>query len=288
MDPSVSLGVLLGTLSCAAYAAAAVSQWRLAVLVPEPLVGRGPLTALLTRPLWWASILLNGGRAVFQVAALAFAPLTVVQPLGVLALVFAIPWAVRLGGRRLTRRQARGAVLVTVSVAVLLALSVTDGRSEPLTPAEGLAVALGTSALLVVGAWAAGRFPATWRSHLLAALAGIAFGVSSALAKTTVTVLGADGAAAFAHPAAAGTAVVAVLGVFLAQAAYQGVELGSPLGVTTIANPVAASVVAIAFMGESFLGGPVGLVPAALAAAGCAYGISLLAARLPAPVPQDA
>ncbi|CAL9517181.1 hypothetical protein SUDANB121_03780 [Nocardiopsis dassonvillei] len=288
MDPYIWLGVLLGTLSCASYAAAAVSQWRLAVLVPEPLVGGGPLSALLASPMWWTSILLNGGRAAFQVAALAFAPLTVVQPLGVLTLVFAIPWAVRLGGRRLTRRQVRGAVLVVASVAVLLVLSVTDGRSTPLSTADGWTVALGTLALLAAGAWGAGRCPATWRSHLLAALAGIAFGVSSALAKTTVTVLGTDGAAAFTHPAAAGTAVVALLGVFLAQAAYQGVELGSPLGVTTVANPVAASSVAIAFMGESFLGGPVGLIPAALAAAGAAYGISLLTARLPAPAPRAA
>lgn len=288
MDPYVWLGALLSTLSCVAYAAAAVSQWRLAVLVPEPLTGRGPLAVLLARPLWWASVLLNGGRAGFQVAALAFAPLTVVQPLGVLTLVFAIPWATRLGGQRLTRRQSRGAILVVVSVAVLLALAVTDGRSEPLTVADGFAVTLGTLALLIVGARVAARCPASWRSHLLAAAAGVAFGVSSALAKTTVTVLGTDGAAALAHPAAAGTAVIAVLGVFLAQAAYQGMELGSPLGVTTVVNPIAASIVAIAFMGESFLGGPIGLVPAALAAVGCAYGISLLTARLPAPAPHPA
>ncbi|MGQ4269493.1 DMT family transporter [Nocardiopsis changdeensis] len=288
MDPYVWLGALLGTLSCVAYAAAAVSQWRLAVLVPEPLIERGPLASLLARPLWWTSILLNGGRAAFQVAALAFAPLTVVQPLGVLALVFAIPWATRLGGRRLTRRQTGGAVLVVASVAVLLSLSVTDGRSDPLTVADGWAVTLGTLALLTAGAWAAGRCPAAWRSHLLAAVAGAAFGVSSALAKTTVTVIGTDGAAALAHPAAMGTAVVAVLGMFLAQAAYQGMELGSPLGVTTVVNPVAASFVAIAFMGESFLGGPIGLVPAVPAAAGCAYGISLLTARLPAPAAHPA
>jgi hypothetical protein len=288
VDPYIWLGALLGTLSCVAYAAAAVSQWRLAVLVPEPLIGRGPLAALLARPLWWASIVLNGGRAGFQVAALTFAPLTVVQPLGVLALVFAIPWATRLGGQRLTRRQTRGAVIVVASVAVLLALSVTDGRSQPLSVADGLAVTAGTLALLIVGAWVAGRCPATWRSHLLAAVAGVAFGVASALAKTTVTVLGTDGAAAFAHPATTGTAVIAVLGVLIAQAAYQGMELGSPLGVTTVVNPVAASVVAIAFMGESFLGGPIGLVPAVLAAAGCAYGIALLTARLPSPAPQTA
>lgn len=288
MDPFVWLGALMGTLSCVAYAGAAVSQWRLAVLVPEPLVERGSLAALLARPLWWTSIVLNGGRAGFQVAALAFAPLTVVQPLGVLALVFAIPWATRLGGQRLSRRQTRGAVLVVASVAVLLGLSVTDGRSDPLTTADGYAVTLGTLVLLAAGAWAAGRCPPTWRSHLLAAVAGVAFGVSSALAKTAVTLVGTDGAAALAHPATAGTGVIAVLGVLLAQAAYQGMELGSPLGVTTVANPVAASVVAIAFMGESFLGGPIGLVPAVLAAAGCAYGISLLTARLPAPAPHPA
>ncbi|WP_306365763.1 DMT family transporter [Nocardiopsis sp. CC223A] len=286
MNSLVWLGVLLSVGSCTSYAAAAVAQWRLAVLVPEPLTGRRPLAALLSRPLWWASILLNGGRAVFQVGALTFAPLTVVQPLGVLTLVMAIPWATRLGGRRLTARERLGALLAVVSVAALLALAVTDGHSEPLTAAEGLTVTVGTLALLIAGAWAAGRCPATWRSHLLAAVAGIAFGVSSALAKTTITVVGTDGGAALLHPASAGTAVIAVFGLFLAQAAYQGMELGAPLGVTTVANPVAASVVGIAFMGESFLGGPLGLIPAVLAAGLCAYGISLLTARLPAPAPH--
>ncbi|MDT0332141.1 DMT family transporter [Nocardiopsis lambiniae] len=283
MDPFVWLGAFLGTLSCVAYAAAAVAQWRLAVLLPGPLTERRPLAALLTRPLWWSSVLLNGARAVFQVGALAFAPLTVVQPLGVLTLVVAIPWAARLGGHRLTRREFRGAFLALFSVTALLALAMTDGRSEPLTATDGLIVTTGTLALLISGAWVAGRCPPLWRSHLLAAAAGIAFGVSSALAKTTITVVGTDGTGALLHPAAIGTAVVAVLGLFLAQAAYQGMELGSPLGVTTVVNPIAASVVGIAFMGESFLGGPIGLVPAVLAACLCAYGISLLGARLPTP-----
>ncbi|WP_017556299.1 DMT family transporter [Nocardiopsis baichengensis] len=278
MSIGVWFGVVLGVLSCACYTAAAVAQRRLAVAVPEPLTGRRPLAALLGHPLWWGSAVLNGGRAAFQVGALAFAPLTVVQPLGVLVLVFGLPWSARLAGRRVAPREWRGALLTVLALAVLLAVAVTDGRSRPMGPGVSAAVAGGTAALLAALAWAAGRVPsAAWRSHLLAAAAGIAFGVSSATAKTAIAAAGTDGAAALFHPAAAGTALVAAAGLLLAQAAYQGAELGAPLGVTTLANPLAASVVGVAFMGETYSGGLPGAGVAVLCGLLAAYGIALLA-----------
>ena len=143
----------------------------------------------------------------------------------------------------------------------------------------GALVVGGTAALLCALAWAAGRVPSpVWRSHLLAAAAGIAFGVASATAKTVIAVA-ADGGAvpALAHPAAGGTALLAVAGLLLAQAAYQGAELGAPLGVTTVANPVAASVAGVAFMGETYSGGWPGTGVAVLCALLAGYGIALLA-----------
>ncbi len=271
------VGIVFAVLSCAAYTAAAVAQRRLAVRVAGPLTGGGQLATLLRHPLWWVSLVFNGGRAGFQVAAVSNAPLTVVQPLGVLVLVLGIPWSARLGGRRVTREEWRGAVLTSVALGVLLAVTVTGGGGGVLDDTGSVVVGAGTAALLLVTAWTAGRVrSAAWRSYLLAGAAGVAFGVSSATVKTAVAVIGETGAAGLVHASSLATPVIAVLGLFLAQAAYQGMELGAPLGITTFANPVSATVVGVAFMGESYAGGWVGGAVAVVCAVLAAYGIRLL------------
>ncbi|MFV2195589.1 DMT family transporter [Nocardiopsis sp. LOL_012] len=276
------LGIVFALLSCAAYTAAAVAQRRLAVAVRAPLTDRHRVAELLWHPLWWVSLVFNGGRAGFQVGAVSFAPLTVIQPLGVLVLVFGIPWSARLDGRRVTREEWRGAAFTMVALGVLLAVTVTNGGGGTMDTADSLLVGAGTTAALAVTAWIAGRLPsASWRSYLLSGAAGVAFGVSSATVKTAVAVIAATGAAGLVHPAALATPVIAVFGLFLAQAAYQGMELGAPLGITTFTNPVAASVVGVAFMGESYTGGWAGAAVAVVCAVLAGYGIRLLT------VPRD-
>ncbi|ASU61063.1 DMT family transporter [Nocardiopsis dassonvillei] len=288
MESGVVLGIAFALLSCAAYTAAAVAQRRLAVRVAGPLTGGGQLAALLRHPLWWLSLLFNGGRAGFQVAAVSNAPLTVVQPLGVLVLVFGIPWSARLGGRRVTREEWRGAAFTSLALGVLLMVTVTGGQGGVLDDTGSVVVGGGTTALLLATAWAAGRVrSAAWRSYLLAGAAGVAFGVSSATVKTAVAVIGETGAVGLVHASSLATPVIAVLGLFLAQAAYQGMELGAPLGITTFTNPVSATVVGVAFMGETYAGGWIGGAVAVVCALLAAYGIRLLTVpQGPAPAPE--
>lgn len=271
------LGIAFGVLSCAAYTAAAVAQRRLAVRVPEPLTGRRQVGALLRHPLWWVSLVFNGGRAGFQVAAVSYAPLTVVQPLGVLVLIFGIPWSAKLGNRRVSRAEWHGAAYTMVALGVLLAVTVTGNAGGVLSPEDSVLVGVGTVGLLAAIGWGAGRTRTkAWRSYLLAGAAGVAFGVSSATVKTTVWAFGEGVLVALSHPATIATPVIALAGVFLAQAAYQGMDLGAPLGITTLANPVAAAIVGVAFMGETYAGGWLGGLVAVVCALVAAYGIRLL------------
>ena len=271
------LGITFGVLSCVSYTAAAVAQRRLAVRVTEPLTGRGQLGSILRHPLWWVSLVFNGGRAGFQVAAVSLAPLTVIQPLGVLVLVFGIPWSARLAHRGVGRAEWHGAAYTMLALGVLLAVTVTGDQGGVLSAEDSVLVGAGAVALLAVIAWVAGRVPsAAWRSYLLAAAAGIAFGVSAATVKTAVWAFGDGLSAGLTHPSAPATAVIAVFGLFLAQAAYQGMDLGAPLGVTTLANPVAAALVGVVFMGETYAGGWLGGAVALVCALVAAYGIRLL------------
>lgn len=271
------LGITFGVLSCVAYTAAAVAQRRLAVRMTEPLTGRRQIGSLLRHPLWWVSLVFNGGRAGFQVAAVSFAPLTVVQPLGVLVLVFGIPWSARLAHRKVSRTEWHGAAYTMVALGVLLAVTVTGGQGGVLSAADSVLVGVGTVVLLAAVAWGAGRVPSvSWRSYLLAAAAGVAFGVSAATVKTAVWAFGDGVLVGFAHPSSLATAALAIFGLFLAQAAYQGMDLGAPLGITTLANPVAAALVGVVFMGETYAGGWLGGGTALVCAVVAAHGIRLL------------
>ncbi|MFE1166220.1 DMT family transporter [Nocardiopsis sp. NPDC058789] len=271
------LGVAFGVMSCCAYTAAAVAQRRLAVRVPEPLTGGHQIGALLRHPLWWISLVFNGGRAGFQVAAVSFAPLTVVQPLGVLVLVLGIPWSARLAHRRVSRAEWWGAAYTMVALGVLLAVTVTGDHGGVLSYGDSVLVGVGAVVLLGAVAWVAGRVPSrAWRSYLLAGAAGVAFGVSAATVKTAVGAFGEGVLAGLTHPSSPATAVIAVFGLLLAQAAYQGMDLGAPLGITTLANPVAAAVVGVALMGETYAGGWLGGVVAVGCALVAAHGIRLL------------
>lgn len=274
--------VALSLVSAAAYAAAAVAQARLA-----GRTGPGGALRMLGRGAWWCAVGLNAGGALLHVAALKYGPLTLVQPLGALTLVAAVPLGARAAGRRVTRTEWRGTLLTLLGLGALLLTAGGAAPHETLTLTEALAVG-GATMALVAGLSRPGARPGL--RH--AAASGITSGVASALTQTlTVAVTDHTGPLLSAR-----VVVVAVLvsafamgGLLLSQTAYRG-GLGAPLAVVTLANPVAAAAIGLALLGERFQGGPAGLVPALIGAAAAVRGVVLLSrAQAPAvPAPAGA
>ncbi|MCQ6555740.1 DMT family transporter [Streptomyces sp. C10-9-1] len=266
---SLALSVLLSLASVIAYAAGAILQ----EYVASTSASRA--YAPVDRPGWWAAVALNGTGAALHVAALAYGPLSVVQPLGALTLVFALPMAALFVRRGSGARAWRGALLTTAGLAGLLAL--TDG-STGVTPGSGeravlAATAFGTVALLFLAAHGVHR--RVLRGVLLATAAGVAFGIASVFTKTVAE----DWAwnAPLRHwPALVVVGVLAVLGLLLSQAAYRGSGLAAPLATVTVVNPVAAAAVGIALFGEGFRYGALGAALAVVCGAVAAGGIVLL------------
>src|SRR5690606_41341707 len=91
---ALALSVLLSFVSALAYAGGAIVQEQVAVSSP------GEQYAPLRRPAWWAAVALNGLGGLLHVVALAYGPLSLVQPLGALTIVFALPMAALFVGRR--------------------------------------------------------------------------------------------------------------------------------------------------------------------------------------------
>ncbi|WP_426404689.1 DMT family transporter [Streptomyces sp. R-07] len=265
MSP-LMLSVALALASAVAYAAAAIVQERVAASAG------GPRYAPLRSPAWWVSVLLNGVGATLHVAALAYGPLSLVQPLGALTIVFALPMAALFVGRRAGRRAWRGALMATVGLAGLLSLtsgteagSLADGERWLLAgTAFGAVAALFTVAHLV------GR--SVLRSVVLAAAAGVSFGMASVLTKAVAEEWTPRA------PLAEWTGLLvlsafAVTGLLLSQASYRGAGLAAPLATVTVVNPVVAAAVGLTLFGESFRYGAAGTVAALICGAVAAGGL---------------
>lgn len=274
MSAAALIAVLLSLVSAVAYAAAAVAQERLAAKTSE-----AGLVRLLGSGAWWAAVGLNAGAALLHVVALKYGPLTLVQPLGALTLVAAVPMGARAAGRRVSVTEWRGTALTLLGLGALLVTASGPAPHRVLSLTEALAVA-GTTAALIGALSRPGARPGL--RHATAS--GFASGVASALTQT-VTVAATDRSG----PVLSVEVIVVTLlvaafavgGLLLSQLAYRG-GLGAPLAVVTLANPMAAAVIGLTLLGQGLNGGATGIL-LALAGAGLAsYGVILLTRVTPA------
>lgn len=266
---SLALSVLLSLVSAVAYAAGAIVQERVAT------ASDGRSLAPLRDRVWWAAVALNGVGALLHVVALAYGPLSLVQPLGALTIVFALPMAALFVRRRAGATAWRGAIMAAVGLAGLLALT---GSSDAHTLGGPQQLMLGTvtcgavAALILISK--AMRRP-VMRSVVLAGGAGVAFGIASVFTKT-VAMEWTSGSLGTGLPTLLVIAALAATGLLLSQAAYRGAGLTAPLATVTVVNPVVAAVVGITLFGETFRHGTAGTLLALACGVVAAGGLILL------------
>ncbi|GLY92810.1 DMT family transporter [Actinoplanes sp. NBRC 103695] len=264
MTNSIQYAVLLSVLSAAGYAAAAVVQ--------EQLAAGGRRSA----PRWLLTLVLTGAGAGLHVIALGYGTVGVVQALGALTLLFALPIAAVRTRSRVTPEAWRDAGLTVAGLAGILALTAVPDEPAVLTVAEGwwlTTITLAGVAVLASVARSSSSPPA--RSLLLAAASGTAFGVASVMIKTQ--------AAGLSVPALAPIALFAGGGLVLSQLSYRGGGLAAPLAMVSVANPVVATTVGMLMLGEGFRFGVAGTVLALVAAACVTLGVIGLATRTATP-----
>ncbi|WP_405915407.1 DMT family transporter [Streptomyces sp. NBC_00728] len=267
---ALALSVVLSFVSAVAYAGGAIIQEQVAVSSP------GQTYAPLRRPGWWAAVALTALGGLLHVVALAFGPLSLVQPLGALTIVFALPMAALFVGRKAGATAWRGAIMATVGLAGLLAL-VGASDAQSLSNAQRVALAVvagGAVAALMVAGRAAHRHPAV-RAVLLAVASGIAFSMSSVFTKTVAVDWSRHVSLADLSSLAA-IGAFATAGMLLSQASYRGAGLEAPLATLTVVNPVVAAAVGITMFGETFRYGTTGTALALSCGVVAAGGLILL------------
>ncbi|MDQ6777397.1 MAG: hypothetical protein M3071_14525 [Actinomycetota bacterium] len=218
----------------------------------------------------------------FHVAAMAVAPLSVVQPVLAGGVVLLAVMAEKMLGVRVGSRQWAGLAL-TAGGLVLLAftLPATHGAQSHFSLPGMIAFESGlilVGALLIMGPRIGA--PAHHHGFMLGAAAGIMFGVSDVAIKAISGLVGSDGFAGLLSPwllVAVGVSVVA----FFASA--KGLQDGEPVAVIAItgtAASVAGIVGGVIVFGDPMPGNPIVLVVQIVA-----FAAVLLAAWLmPAPV----
>lgn len=219
------------------------------------------MVALLRRPRWLlggVSIVAGGG---LHVVALGLGPLTVVQPMGVASLLFALPIAATLHGRRPATSELAAAALVAAGLVGLVLLVPESHGPVRLDPAE-LFTLLGVSGAAALLLWAGARAAApAGRAALLATAAGVLYGATATLVRVLM-----DGGWNWAYLVA--LPVPVLLALVMLQRAYAVGHFGVSFAALQIADPITAVAFGALLLGEPLPTGLAPVVAAAVAAAG--------------------
>ena len=256
------LVAILAALSASAlFATATALQHRSAGLVSATggvRAGRlsGFMCKTLRHPMW----VLGTGAGIAGVALHAIAlrdgPLSLVQPLQVTGVIFALALRRLLEHRRPRRDELGWAVALALGVALFLAVATpANGSTQPpdLAPTVlcGALIGLGVLGCCV----ASRRTTANIAAVLLGTAAGLAFAAVAGLLKETMDILNRGaGALVVAWPPYA-LVIVGAIGVVLNQLAYQAGPLSFSLPAITSVDPVVSLVIAVAVFDEHFRNG---------------------------------
>jgi drug/metabolite transporter (DMT)-like permease len=236
----IAIGVAL--LSAVCYAVAAVLQQREASR--HDMHGLELIFSLLRRPRWWMAVTSTLAGATLHVVALRFGPLTLVQPLGVSALVMALPLGAWFGNRKVLRAEWAAAGAVVLGLLAVLTLAPRH-VPPPTVPSTELAIAIGCCLGVLLLCVVVSRLLPPKAAPVVRAVGSAAcFGFASAMARLVVA-----GVGPVLIPLLA-CGFFAVTGMLMIQAAYRDGGLGAPLATCTIVDPVTASFVGIVLLGE--------------------------------------
>jgi hypothetical protein len=255
VSAAVALGLLLAI--CCAVIALLGFFFKLRGAVDAPAIQwRHPVrsTVALFQHRWWTlGVLVAMGAWVFHVAALALAPISLVQSVIAGGLVLLTPMADRVFGLKVRKRDWYGVAIAALGLA-LLAATLGDGAHEAHNDYDGGTLALYVG-ILTLGAAVAcvsvmgDRGPRP--GPVLALSAGLLWGGSDVAIKALSGSLADDGVLVVFTPEAATILVLSLIGLVVSA---RSLQLGPPVSVIALTT-VAANIVTIA-AGAAVFGEP--------------------------------
>jgi drug/metabolite transporter (DMT)-like permease len=206
---------------------------------------------LLRKRRWLAGIGIMAAGQGLSMYAIGHLPLTVAEPLGATSLIFALILAVPVSGQRLRKSEVLGALLLSGGVTVLSVSRSINSQSvhfggSAYWPAAAV-IAFIAFCFLRAGWYRSGQVRAT----LTGTAAGLIFGISDALTRRTVEMVG-------GHPLvsvltswpAYSLAGASILGMWLMESSFNAAPLNASLPAITAAEPVAGIALGVVVFGD--------------------------------------
>lgn len=216
----------------------------------------GQLWRLLRRPSWVLGTVMLGLAILCQLAALSFAPLIVVQPLGAIALVITTLLNAQISGHRPTKRSliaiaaCVGGIFVFVTIAALFATETGVSTGQLIT----ILALLGIVTLVFGGLW-------IWRRTRMGALfyitaAGVIYGFVATLAKVVITRIQNEEFDWLTFICLAALIVATFVGAYFVQTAYSSGPPDLVIAGLTVIDPLVAVLIGLIVLNEA-AGAPV-------------------------------
>jgi drug/metabolite transporter (DMT)-like permease len=280
----MTAAIVFAVLSALSNACSAVLQ-RLAVVNrcrPGARPGWRAAIDLVRQPVWLLGALFLIGTFGFQALALYFGPLSVVQPILVLELVFTLGLRVFVRHDDITSRTWAAALTICLGLAAFLVVA-SPGRGTQDAAAGRWMAAIGIWGLAVLALFLLARrgSPAR-RAALLGAATAVVWSVDAAFVKQAVDVLAHSGPLGLLMSwplyAVIGTGV---LGTVLLQAAYAAGPLAASQSTLLIVDPLASIALGIELFHEHLNAGPGYLAGAVASLAVLGIGVVMLSVWAP-------
>lgn len=266
LSPLQALGIPVAIVGCVLLALGAQYQQRGVAKVSaarneteSKTLGLRQLLLLARRPSWLAGTALTVGSIVLQLLSLYLAPLTVVQPLGALALVITAVLTARTTHAKLASGVKRAIGLCVGGVAIFVAVAALTTTTHPLHNSQLRVVLVILAAVLVVFAVAFGIYRSRLPRIVYVVGAGVLFGFVATLAKVLITRIQTIVVGGFHLSAADWLTVVCLLGLILAgllggyfqQTAYSSGSTELVVAGLTVIDPIVGVTIGITVLGEA-------------------------------------
>jgi drug/metabolite transporter (DMT)-like permease len=186
----------------------------------------------------------------FQAGALDRGRLSVIQPLLVTTVVFALPLGYFLTRQHVGRREVAGAAVIIVGLGLFTYFGDPAGGNEN-APNSQWAITIGLlsvlSVLMLVFGSGGGL---SMKAAVYGTVAGILFGLSSALTKPTLDYLHESVGTMLSHWQCYALAVAGVFGFVLQQVSLGTGRLAPSVATVSVANPVVGILIGILLLDE--------------------------------------
>ncbi|MCU1479005.1 MAG: Multidrug transporter permease [Subtercola sp.] len=193
LSPMQTLGIPIALIGAVFLAVGAELQHRGVNKVDAATTGNAKsglsvrqLFALLRRPSWVIGSLMLGLAIVFQLVSLYLAPLTVVQPLGAIALVITAIVNARVTKTRLTRGTIRSIAFCVGGIALFVTAAALTTSTLPISETQLVIVLIILAAVLLIVATVFVLFRTRATAIFYIVGAGILFGFVATLAKVVI------------------------------------------------------------------------------------------------------